>query len=124
MALYEFSVSVTTKYLNQQSDPAASRYVFSYTVTVKNTGTVKAQLIARRWNIKDGDGKEEEVRGLGVIGYQPVLDPGQQFEYTSGTVLDTPFGVMHGSYLCVAEDGEQFNALIPEFVLSLPRTLH
>lgn len=124
MALYEFSVSVTAKYLNQQSDPAASRYVFSYTVTVKNTGNVKAQLIARHWIIKDANGKEEQVKGLGVIGYQPLLGPGQQFEYTSGTVMETPFGTMHGTYLCVAEDGEQFSADIPEFVLSLPRTLH
>src|SRR4051812_35349002 len=119
MALYEFSVSVTAKYLSQQSDPDASRYVFSYTVTVKNTGDIKAQLIARHWIIKDANEKEEQVRGLGVIGYQPLLEPGQQFEYTSGTVLETPFGSMHGTYLCVAEDGQQFDAVIPEFVLSL-----
>lgn len=124
MKVYEFSVSVTTQYLGQQSDPAASRYVFSYTITVKNTGTVKAQLIARHWIIKDANDKEEQVRGLGVVGYQPLLEPGQQFEYTSGAVLETPFGSMRGTYLCVAEDGEQFNAPIPEFVLSLPRTLH
>lgn len=124
MKVYEFSVSVTTQYLGQQSDPSASRYVFSYTITIKNTGTVKAQLIARHWVVKDANDKEEQVRGLGVTGYQPLLEPGQQFEYTSGTILETPFGSMHGTYLCVAEDGEQFNALIPEFVLSLPRTLH
>jgi len=124
MALYEFSVSVSTRYLSQQSDPAASRYVFSYTVTVKNIGSMKAQLIARHWIIKDANGNEEEVRGLGVIGYQPLLEPGQEFEYTSGTALETPLGSMLGSYLCVAEDGAQFNAAIPEFVLSLPRTLH
>jgi ApaG protein len=124
MKSYEFSVSVTTQYLGQQSDPAASRYVFSYTITIKNTGTEKAQLMARHWIIKDANGKEEHVRGLGVVGYQPLLDPGQQFEYTSGSVLETPFGSMHGSYLCIAEDCEQFHASIPEFVLSLPRTLH
>ena len=124
MALYEFNVSVTTKYLEQQSDPAASKYVFSYTITVKNTGTMKAQLIARHWIIKDANGNEEQVRGLGVIGYQPLLDPGQVFEYTSGTALETPLGSMHGSYLCVAENGVQFDTAIPEFVLSLPRTLH
>lgn len=124
MRLYEFSVSVTTQYLGQQSDPAASRYVFSYTITIKNTGTVKAQLIGRHWIIKDANGKEEQVRGLGVVGYQPLLEPGQQFEYTSGSVLETPFGSMCGTYLCIAEDGEQFNTPIPEFVLSLPRTLH
>jgi ApaG protein len=124
MKSYEFSVSVTTQYLGQQSDPAASRYVFSYTITVKNTGTEKAQLIARHWIIKDANDKEEQVRGLGVVGYQPLLEPGQQFEYTSGCVLETPFGSMHGSYLCIAEDGEQFHTAIPEFILSLPRTLH
>ncbi|PRC93935.1 Co2+/Mg2+ efflux protein ApaG [Solimicrobium silvestre] len=124
MALYEFSVSVATKYLGQQSDPEASRYVFSYTITIKNTGTAKAQLIARHWIIKDANDHEEQVRGLGVVGYQPLLEPGQQFEYTSGTALATPIGSMHGTYLCVAEDGEQFNATIPEFVLSLPWTLH
>ncbi|MCD6026093.1 MAG: apaG [Solimicrobium sp.] len=124
MKLYEFSVSVTTKYLGQQSNPSALRYVFSYTIIIKNTGTVRAQLIARHWFIKDANGREEQVRGLGVVGYQPVLEPGQQFEYTSGAVLQAPFGSMNGTYLCVAEDGEQFNALIPEFILSLPRTLH
>ncbi|TDK62519.1 Co2+/Mg2+ efflux protein ApaG [Sapientia aquatica] len=124
MALYEFSISVTTQYLEPQSDPAAQRYVFSYTVTIKNTGSVKAQLIARHWFIKDANGKEEQVRGLGVIGYQPLLDPGQEFEYTSGTALETSVGSMHGTYLCVAEDGEQFTAVIPEFVMTQPRTLH
>ncbi len=124
MALHEFSVSVVSNYLEQQSDPAASKYVFSYTVTIKNTGTVKAQVIARHWFIKDANGKQEQVRGLGVVGYQPLLEPGQQFEYTSGTLMDTPQGSMHGSYLCVAEDGEQFNASIPEFILAVPRTLH
>jgi ApaG protein len=124
MKSYEFSVSVTTQYLGQQSDPEASKYVFSYTITIKNTGTEKAQLIARHWIIKDANDKEEQVRGLGVVGFQPLLDPNQQFEYTSGAVLKTPFGSMQGTYLCVAEDGEQFNAHIPEFVLSLPRTLH
>jgi len=124
MALYEFNVSVTTKYLEQQSEPAASKYVFSYTITVKNVGTMKAQLIARHWIIRDANGNEEQVRGLGVVGYQPLLDPGQEFEYTSGAALETPLGSMHGSYLCVAEDGVQFDTVIPEFVLSQPRTLH
>jgi ApaG protein len=124
MASYEFSVSVTTRYLAQQSDPEASRYVFSYTVNVKNVGTMKAQLIARHWFIRDSNGTEEQVRGLGVIGYQPLLEPGQEFEYTSGAALQTPLGCMHGMYLCVGEDGVPFSTLIPEFVLSLPRTLH
>ena len=85
---------------------------------------MKAQLIARHWIIKDANGNEEEVRGLGVIGYQPLLNPGQEFEYTSGTAIETAVGSMYGTYLCVAEDGTQFNALVPEFVLALPRTLH
>jgi ApaG protein len=91
---------------------------------MKNTGTVAAQVISRHWVITDANEHVEEVRGLGVVGYQPLLKPGEQFEYTSGTSLVTPQGTMHGEYFCVAEDGEQFNAKIPEFVLSLPRTLH
>src|SRR5215204_6358767 len=105
MKAHEFSVSVTTQYLDQQSDPVASRYVFAYTITIKNIGTVKAQLIARHWIIKDANDKEEQVRGLGVVGYQPLLDSGQQFEYTSGAVLETSLGSMHGSYLCITEEG-------------------
>lgn len=124
MAKYEFTVSVTTQYVESQSDTNASKYVFAYTVTVKNTGTIRAQLIARHWFIKDANGKQEEVRGLGVIGYQPLLEPNQEFDYSSGCVLEAPMGSMHGTYLCVAEDGEQFTAVIPEFVLAMPRTLH
>ncbi len=124
MALYEFSVTVTTQYVEAQSDPAKDNYVFSYTITVKNTGTVGAQLIARHWIITDGNGKVEEVRGLGAVGYQPLLAPGQQFEYTSGTSMVTPHGSMHGSYLCITEQGEIFTTPIPEFLLVQPRTLH
>lgn len=124
MSSYEVTVSVTAKYLEQQSSPKDSHYVFSYTVVVKNSGSVKAQLVARYWKIQDANDKIEEVRGLGVVGYQPLLDPDQQFEYTSGVVLETPFGSMSGTYLCVTEEGEPFNVTIPEFVLSLPRTLH
>ena len=124
MALYEFSVTVTTQYVEAQSDPAKDNYVFSYTITVKNTGTVGAQLIARHWIITDGNGKVEEVRGLGAVGYQPLLAPGQQFEYTSGTSMVTPHGSMHGSYFCITEQGEIFTTPIPEFLLVQPRTLH
>lgn len=124
MAAYELTVMVHTQYLEDQSDPDNARFVFAYSVTMKNTGTVAAQVISRHWVITDANEHVEEVRGLGVVGYQPLLKPGEQFEYTSGTSLVTPQGTMHGEYFCVAEDGEQFNAKIPEFVLSLPRTLH
>jgi ApaG protein len=124
MAAYELTVTVHTQYLEDQSDPDNARFVFAYSVTMKNTGTVAAQVISRHWVITDANDHVEEVRGLGVVGYQPLLQPGEQFEYTSGTSLVTPQGTMHGEYFCVAEDGEQFEAKIPEFVLSLPRTLH
>lgn len=124
MAAYELTVTVHTQYLEDQSDPDNARFVFAYSVTMKNTGTVAAQVISRHWVIMDANDHVEEVRGLGVVGYQPLLQPGEQFEYTSGTSLVTPQGTMHGEYFCVAEDGEQFEAKIPEFVLSLPRTLH
>lgn len=124
MAAYEFTVSVRTQYLAEQSEPDRGNYVFAYTITIKNTGQVAAQLISRHWTIVDGNNHVEEVRGLGVVGHQPLLAPGAQFEYTSGTALATPQGSMTGSYFCVAEDGEQFEAKVPEFILSLPRTLH
>ncbi|NEX61232.1 Co2+/Mg2+ efflux protein ApaG [Noviherbaspirillum galbum] len=124
MAAYEFSISVKTEYLSEQSDPERSNYVFAYTITIKNTGQMPAQLISRHWVIVDADDEVQEVRGLGVVGHQPFLKPGEEFEYTSGTSLATPQGTMSGTYFCVAEDGAQFEARIPEFVLSLPRTLH
>lgn len=124
MAAYEFTVSVKTQYLEEQSNPDRSTFVFAYAVTIKNTGQVAAQLISRHWIITDANGKTQEVRGLGVVGQQPFLQPGEQFEYTSGTSVATPQGSMAGAYFCVAEDGEQFEAKVPEFVLSLPRTLH
>ena len=118
------TVTVRTQYLEDQSNPDASQYVFAYAVTIKNTGSVTAQLISRHWLITDANEQVQEVRGLGVVGHQPLLAPGEQFEYTSGTSLATPQGTMRGNYFCVAEDGEQFESKIPEFVLSLPRTLH
>lgn len=124
MAAYEFTVTVRTQYLEEQSDPDRSTFVFAYAITIKNTGQVAAQLISRHWVITDANNRIEEVRGLGVVGQQPLLQPGEQFEYTSGTSLFTPQGSMVGTYFCVAEDGEQFEVKIPEFVLSLPRTLH
>ena len=124
MPAYQMTVSVQAQYLEDQSDPDRSHYVFAYAVTIKNTGSVTAQLISRHWVITDANNQVQEVRGLGVVGHQPLLKPGEQFEYTSGTSLATPQGSMRGEYFCVAEDGEQFEAAIPEFVLSLPRTLH
>ncbi|MDO8931165.1 MAG: Co2+/Mg2+ efflux protein ApaG [Rhodocyclaceae bacterium] len=121
---YAVEVVVQTRYLSDQSEPAAGRHVFTYTVGITNTGTVPAQLISRHWIITDADGAVQEVRGLGVVGNQPLLQPGQSFEYTSGCALATPVGTMKGSYQMTAEDGVQFEAEIPEFVLSMPRTLH
>jgi len=124
MAAYQMTVTVRTQYLEDQSDPDRSHYVFAYAVTIKNSGSVASQVISRHWVITDANNHVQEVRGLGVVGHQPLLQPGEQFEYKSGTTLATPQGTMHGEYFCVAEDGEQFESPIPEFVLSLPRTLH
>ena len=124
MAAYDFTVTVKTQYLAEQSDPPRNLFVFTYTITIQNTGTVTSQLISRHWVITDANNHVQEVRGLGVVGHQPLLQPGEQFEYTSGTQMATPQGSMVGEYFCVSEDGHQFEAKIPEFVLSLPRTLH
>lgn len=121
---YKIEIAVQTRYLQDQSDPAAGRHVFAYTITLENTGTVPAQLISRHWLITDAEGEVQEVRGLGVVGHQPLLEPGQSFEYTSGCALATPVGTMKGSYQMTADDGVQFDAVIPEFILSMPRTLH
>lgn len=124
MNKYQFGITVRTRYLEEQSDPAQARYVFSYTITIVNTGTVAAQLISRHWVITDGNANVQEVKGLGVVGHQPLLKPGERFEYSSGTSLPTPMGTMRGAYFFVAEDGERFESPIPEFALALPRTLH
>jgi ApaG protein len=121
---YRFEITVRTQYLADQSDPARPQYAFAYTVRITNAGTVPTQLVARHWIITDANGKVVEVKGLGVVGQQPLLAPGQSFEYTSGSQLATPAGTMRGSYFCVAEDGTRFDAEIPEFALSVPRTLH
>ena len=120
------SINVTTvvRHLPEESDEAAERFVFAYTITIRNTGTMTAQLISRHWIITDANGQIEEVRGLGVIGAQPVLRPGEQFEYTSGAAIRTMVGTMRGSYQMVAEDGTRFDAPIAEFTLAVPRTLH
>ncbi len=130
MAKYQILIEVLPRHLPEQSAPAQGLYVFAYTVTLTNTGDIPAQLIARSWNVNDANGHTEKVRGLGVIGQQPLLQPGATFEYTSGTRLRTPTGTMHGSYFFVAEDGERFDVDIPMFVLDAlsaggdTRTLH
>ncbi|TDI77689.1 MAG: Co2+/Mg2+ efflux protein ApaG [Betaproteobacteria bacterium] len=121
---YEMNVMVRTTYLPEQSDESIDRYVFAYTVTIANTGMVAAQLISRHWIIADGENDIQEVRGLGVVGEQPLLKPGDTFEYTSGTTISSPVGSMKGSYQMIAEDGLRFDASIPEFTLSVPRVLH
>ena len=121
---YEVQVETAVAYLPDQSDEKSERYVFAYTITISNTGTVPAQLISRHWIITDATGQVQEVRGLGVVGEQPLLRPGESFEYTSGTHLATPVGTMHGSYQMVAEDGTRFEAPVAEFILSVPRVLH
>ena len=121
---YEVTVTTRIAYIPEQSDAASSRYVFAYTITIKNTGNVTAQLISRHWIITDANNQLQEVRGLGVVGEQPRLRPDESFEYTSGTAIATPVGTMRGTYQMVAEDGLQFDAPIPEFTLSVPRVLH
>jgi ApaG protein len=122
--LYTIDVSATMQYLAEQSDEAAGRFVFAYTITLRNTGSVAAQLISRHWIITDAQGLVQEVRGLGVVGAQPLLEPGESFEYTSGASIATAVGTMKGSYQMVATDGTRFEAPIPEFTLSVPRVLH
>jgi ApaG protein len=121
---YEITVTTHAAYIPEQSDAASGRYVFAYTITLKNTGSVTAQLISRHWIITDANNQRQEVRGLGVVGEQPRLKPDESFEYTSGTALATPVGTMRGTYQMVAEDGLQFDAAVPEFTLSIPRVLH
>ncbi|MCM2321282.1 MAG: Co2+/Mg2+ efflux protein ApaG [Pseudomonas sp.] len=126
MAKYRFQVEVQPQYLPEQSAPERDLYSFAYTITITNTGEVPAQLISRHWIIADARGHIEEVKGLGVIGQQPLLKPGQAFQYTSGCRLRTASGTMHGSYFCVAEDGSRFETEIPAFVLDdgASRVLH
>lgn len=131
MAKYQFTVEVHPQFLPEQSAPDEDSYVFAYTITITNTGDVAAQLISRCWSVNDANGLTEKVKGLGVVGQQPFLKPGQAFEYTSGTRLRTPTGTMHGIFFCVAEDGEKFDADVPMFVLDAlsggadgSRTLH
>ena len=121
---YAFLVQVQTAYLPDQSSPEDNKYAFAYTVTISNVGSVAAQLISRHWIITDANNHVQEVKGLGVVGAQPFLQPGQQFEYTSGTLLVTPVGAMRGSYKIVAEDGTLFDAIIEPFTLAVPKMLN
>ena len=121
---HKIRVDVDTDYLEEQSDPKERRYVFSYTITIRNEGSVPARLLTRHWIITDSDGKVQEVRGEGVVGEQPYLKPGQGFRYSSGAVLETPVGAMQGSYQMVGDDGSQFDAPIAAFRLAMPGLLH
>jgi len=124
MAKPEFTCSVVVKPLAEHTDPKAQQYAFAYTVTIRNSGDVTAQLIGRHWLITDAHEHTEEVRGLAVVGHQPVLKPGEEFEYTSWTRLGTPHGTMRGTFFCMTEDAHPFDAPVPEFGLALASTLH
>ncbi len=121
---YAVEVDVDARFVPDQSKPESDRYVFAYTVSLRNLGVMPARLQTRHWVITDANGKVEEVRGEGVVGEQPRLQPGEGYSYTSGAVLDTQVGTMRGTYLFHADDGTDFEVPIPEFVLSVPRTLH
>ncbi|ABC32750.1 uncharacterized protein affecting Mg2+/Co2+ transport [Hahella chejuensis KCTC 2396] len=123
-SLYDIRVSVRTQFIASQSDPDNNRFVFAYHITILNEGARAAQLLRRRWLIIDGDNKEQEVTGDGVVGQQPVIQPGASYEYSSGCVLDTEVGAMEGHYEMLADDGHLFNAEIPRFILAAPRVLH
>lgn len=120
----EFTCEVRVQYLAEQSNPPDGPFAFAYTVTVRNSGSVTAQLIARHWTITDANGLTEEVRGLAVVGHQPLLKPGETFEYTSWTRIATPHGQMRGTYLCMTEDARPFDAAVPPFDLVFPGLLH
>lgn len=120
----EFTCEVRPQYLAEQSSPPDGPYAFAYTVSIRNTGDVAAQLVARHWIITDADGGVEEVRGLAVVGHQPLLKPGEQFEYTSWARIPTPHGAMRGTFFCMTEDAHSFSAPVPEFALVYPGALH
>jgi ApaG protein len=121
---HRIKIDVLTEYIDSQSDPDERRYAFSYTITILNEGVVSAKLISRHWIITDSDGKVQEVRGKGVVGEQPLLEPGQGFRYSSGAIIETPVGTMQGSYQMQAEDGVEFDAPIAAFRLAKPGMLH
>jgi len=120
----DIAVDVEVSFLNQESQPEKKRYLFSYTITIKNKGSVPARLLSRYWKITGGNGHEQEVKGDGVIGLHPHLKPEQEFTYTSAAMLDTPVGMMEGHYIMIDDDGEKFEVDIPAFSLAVPQTLH
>ena len=120
----QFTSTVSVRHLPEQSDTQNGQHAFAYTVTIRNSGDVTGQLIARHWVITDTNGQIQEVRGLAVVGHQPLLKPGESFEYTSWTRLQTPQGTMRGTFYCMTEDAEPFDATVPEFGLTLPSSLH
>ncbi|MCB1856739.1 MAG: Co2+/Mg2+ efflux protein ApaG [Gammaproteobacteria bacterium] len=122
--MHSIHVDVTTAYIESQSSPEDHHYVFSYTIRIRNDGTVAAQLLNRHWIITDANGKVQEVVGEGVVGQQPLLQPGEDFHYTSGTSLETPVGSMHGSYQMCTATGDRFDAPIAPFTLAIPRSLN
>ena len=121
---HQIQIDVRTAYLPGQSEPGQNRYVFAYTITITNSGSMPARLVTRHWIITDANEQKREVHGEGVVGEQPYLPPGTSFQYTSGTILEPPVGTMGGSYRMIADDGTAFDAEIPSFTLSIPRTLH
>lgn len=121
---HQIKVDVQTAYVEEQSMPERNRYVFAYTITIRNEGTVPAKLVSRRWLITDARGKVQEVEGIGVVGEQPYLRPGEGFQYTSGAILETPVGSMEGTYQMVDDNGAEFETPIPAFTLSKPQALH
>lgn len=121
---YDIQVTVTTHYIKEESNPEASRFIFSYTILIENTGDISAKLLSRHWIITDADNRIQEVKGKGVIGEQPYIKPGQSFQYSSGTMLETPVGSMQGSYQMVADDDHHFDAIIEPFSLALPKILN
>jgi ApaG protein len=120
----DIRIQVATSYVDDESEPDSDRYVFAYTITISNTGAVPAQLISRHWIITDANGKVQEVNGDGVVGEQPLLNPGENFRYSSGAVLETPVGAMQGLYRMEADGGVSFDALIAPFTLAVPGLLH
>ena len=124
MSKPEFTSTVSVRHLPEQSDPQNGQHAFAYTVNIRNSGDVTGQLIARHWVITDTNGQTQEVRGLAVVGHQPLLKPGESFEYTSWTRLETPQGTMRGTFYCMTEDAQPFDAAVPEFGLTLASALH
>tara|TARA_B100000401_G_C52612901_1_gene627592 strand:+ start:391 stop:762 length:372 start_codon:yes stop_codon:yes gene_type:complete len=120
----QIEISVETTYLSSESIPEENKYYFLYTVSIKNNSKNGAKLLSRHWIIKDDNGKTQDVKGEGVIGEQPHIEPGEEFQYTSGTMIETSLGTMKGSYQMIDDDDNYFDALIPEFVLTVPRIIH